>query len=92
MEINVLSIYSKHKTKSLFKRHINLCVGNPGEIYQLEIYHSLHFFFSDLEKKIRDLNISRQEKADQLKQLEDQVIGIKNEIVEQENKYATCYT
>ncbi|XP_039705052.1 laminin subunit beta-4 isoform X1 [Pteropus medius] len=45
---------------------------------------------TDLEKKIQDLNISRQEKADQLKQLEDQVIGIKNEIDEQENKYATC--
>ncbi|XP_055974528.1 laminin subunit beta-4 [Sorex fumeus] len=47
---------------------------------------------TDLEKKIRDLNLSRQEKVDQLKQLEDQVIAIKNEIVEQENKYAECYT
>ncbi|XP_035866682.1 laminin subunit beta-4 isoform X1 [Phyllostomus discolor] len=45
---------------------------------------------TDLEKKIQDLNLSRQEKADQLKQLEDQVIAIKNEIVEQENKYTTC--
>ncbi|XP_036926552.1 laminin subunit beta-4 isoform X1 [Sturnira hondurensis] len=43
-----------------------------------------------LEKKIQDLNLSRQEKADQLKQLEEQVIAIKNEIVEQENKYTTC--
>lgn len=58
----------------------------------MEIYRLLHFLFSDLEKKIQDLNISRQEKAHQLKQLEDQVIGIKNEIDEQENKYATCYT
>ncbi|XP_012576215.1 PREDICTED: laminin subunit beta-4 [Condylura cristata] len=46
----------------------------------------------DLEKKIQDLNFSKQEKADQLKQLEDQVIAIKNEIVEQEIKYSTCYT
>ncbi|KAM8764549.1 LOW QUALITY PROTEIN: laminin subunit beta-4 [Rhynchonycteris naso] len=42
---------------------------------------------TDLEKKIQELNLSRQEKADQLKQLEDQVIAVKNEIVEQENKY-----
>ncbi|KAM5187288.1 laminin subunit beta-4 [Callospermophilus lateralis] len=47
---------------------------------------------TDLEKKIQDLNLSRQEKADQLKQLEEQVVAIKNEIVEQENKYATCYS
>uniref|UniRef100_A0A8D2JSJ1 Laminin subunit beta-1 n=1 Tax=Sciurus vulgaris TaxID=55149 RepID=A0A8D2JSJ1_SCIVU len=47
---------------------------------------------TDLEKKIQDLNLSRQEKADQLKQLEEQVVAIKNEIVEHENKYATCYT
>ncbi|XP_008050704.1 laminin subunit beta-4 [Carlito syrichta] len=46
---------------------------------------------TDLEKRIQDLNLSRQEKADQLKQLEDQAIAIKNEIVEQENKYTTCY-
>ncbi|KAM5204002.1 laminin subunit beta-4-like, partial [Hipposideros larvatus] len=46
---------------------------------------------TDLEKKIQDLNLSRQEKADQLKQLEDQVIAIKNEIVEQENEYAACF-
>lgn len=57
----------------------------------MEIYHSLHFLFSDLEKKIQDLNLSRQEKADQLKLLEDRVIAIKNEIIEQENKYAACY-
>ncbi|XP_003782634.1 laminin subunit beta-4 [Otolemur garnettii] len=47
---------------------------------------------TDLEKKIQDLNLSRQEKAGQLKQLEDQVVALKNEIVEQEKKYATCYT
>ncbi|KAI5194349.1 Laminin Subunit Beta-4 [Manis pentadactyla] len=47
---------------------------------------------TDLEKKIQDLHLSRQEKADQLKQLEDQAIAIKNEIVEQEKKYATCYS
>nr|XP_025728478.1 laminin subunit beta-4-like [Callorhinus ursinus] len=47
---------------------------------------------ADLEKKIQDLNLSRQEKADQLKLLEDQVVAVKNEIDEQENKYATCYT
>ncbi|XP_070280772.1 laminin subunit beta-4 [Myotis yumanensis] len=45
---------------------------------------------ADLEKKIQDLTLSRQKKADQLKQLEDQVIAIKNEIVEQENKYLSC--
>ncbi|XP_006859338.1 PREDICTED: laminin subunit beta-4 [Chrysochloris asiatica] len=47
---------------------------------------------TDLEKKIQDLNLSKQEKADQLKHLEDQVIAIKNEIIERENKYATCYS
>uniref|UniRef100_A0A452UH64 Laminin subunit beta 4 n=1 Tax=Ursus maritimus TaxID=29073 RepID=A0A452UH64_URSMA len=47
---------------------------------------------ADLEKKIQDLHLSRQEKADQLKRLEDQVVAIKNEIAEQENKYATCYS
>lgn len=47
---------------------------------------------ADLEKKIQDLQLSRQEKADQLKQLEDQVVAIKNEIAEQGNKYATCYS
>uniref|UniRef100_A0A7N5K8M0 Laminin subunit beta 4 n=1 Tax=Ailuropoda melanoleuca TaxID=9646 RepID=A0A7N5K8M0_AILME len=47
---------------------------------------------ADLEKKIQDLHLSRQEKANQLKRLEDQVVAIKNEIVEQENKYATCYS
>uniref|UniRef100_A0A7M4F6Y3 Laminin subunit beta 4 n=1 Tax=Crocodylus porosus TaxID=8502 RepID=A0A7M4F6Y3_CROPO len=45
---------------------------------------------TDLEKKLQDLNQTRQDKADQLKQLEDQVTAIKNEIMEQENKYATC--
>ncbi|XP_058153148.1 laminin subunit beta-4 [Dasypus novemcinctus] len=47
---------------------------------------------TDLEKKIQDLNLNKQEKADQLKRLEDQVMAIKDEIVEQENKYATCYS
>ncbi|VCX20317.1 unnamed protein product [Gulo gulo] len=47
---------------------------------------------ADLEKKIQDLHLSRQEKAEQLKQLEDQAVAIKNEIVEQGNKYATCYS
>ncbi|KAM9077023.1 LOW QUALITY PROTEIN: laminin subunit beta-4 [Megaptera novaeangliae] len=47
---------------------------------------------TDLETKTQALNLSRQEKADQLKQLGDQVIAIKNEIIEQENKYATCYS
>ncbi|XP_062837768.1 laminin subunit beta-4 isoform X2 [Anolis carolinensis] len=45
---------------------------------------------ADLEKKIQDLNQIEQTKAGQLKQLEDQVIAIKNEITEQSNKYATC--
>ncbi|XP_059581857.1 laminin subunit beta-4 isoform X1 [Alligator mississippiensis] len=45
---------------------------------------------TDLEKKLQDLNQTRQDKADQLKRLEDQVTAIKNEIMEQENKYATC--
>ncbi|ELV14261.1 Laminin subunit beta-4 [Tupaia chinensis] len=46
----------------------------------------------DLEEKLQDLNLRRLAKADQLKQLEDQVITIKNDIVEQENKYASCYS
>nr|XP_060634375.1 laminin subunit beta-4 [Anolis sagrei ordinatus] len=45
---------------------------------------------ADLEKKIHDLNQIERMKASQLKQLEDQVIAIKNEITEQSNKYATC--
>ncbi|XP_053114353.1 laminin subunit beta-4 isoform X2 [Hemicordylus capensis] len=45
---------------------------------------------ADLEKKIQELNQIKQKKADQLKQLEDQVIAIKNEIMQQSNKYATC--
>ncbi|XP_029473145.1 laminin subunit beta-4 [Rhinatrema bivittatum] len=45
---------------------------------------------ADLEKKINDLNKLKEEKADQLQLLEKQVIDIRNEIVEQENKYATC--
>ncbi|XP_021791861.2 laminin subunit beta-4 [Papio anubis] len=47
---------------------------------------------TDLERKIQDLNLSRQAKADQLRILEDQVVAIKNEIIEQEKKYATCYS
>ncbi|XP_006882698.1 PREDICTED: laminin subunit beta-4 [Elephantulus edwardii] len=47
---------------------------------------------TDLEKKIHDLNQSKQEKADQLRHLEDRVIAIKNEIVEEGNKYASCYS
>ncbi|KAM4677068.1 laminin subunit beta-4 [Discoglossus pictus] len=45
---------------------------------------------SDLEEKINELNKTNQEKADQLKELEAQVIELKNNIVDQENKYATC--
>nr|XP_021156316.1 laminin subunit beta-4 [Columba livia]XP_021156365.1 laminin subunit beta-4 [Columba livia]XP_021156412.1 laminin subunit beta-4 [Columba livia]XP_021156468.1 laminin subunit beta-4 [Columba livia]XP_021156515.1 laminin subunit beta-4 [Columba livia]XP_021156557.1 laminin subunit beta-4 [Columba livia] len=45
---------------------------------------------TDLEKKLRDLNQTKQDKAEQLRQLEEQVIAIKNEITEQESKYATC--
>uniref|UniRef100_A0A8C0HFF4 Laminin subunit beta 4 n=1 Tax=Chelonoidis abingdonii TaxID=106734 RepID=A0A8C0HFF4_CHEAB len=45
---------------------------------------------TDLAKKLQDLNQTKQDKADQLKQLEEQVIAIKNDIIEQENKYATC--
>lgn len=61
-----------------------------GNISSTLFTYFLFYFILDLEKKIQDLNLSRQEKADQLKQLEDQVIAIKNEIVEQENKYSTC--
>ncbi|NWX99807.1 LAMB4 protein, partial [Nothoprocta ornata] len=45
---------------------------------------------TDLEKKLQDLNQTKQDKAEQLRQLEKQVIAIKNEITEQESKYATC--
>ncbi|RMC10331.1 hypothetical protein DUI87_13133 [Hirundo rustica rustica] len=45
---------------------------------------------SDLEKKLQELNQTKQNKAEQLRQLEEQVIAIKNEIMEQESKYATC--
>ncbi|XP_032077781.1 laminin subunit beta-4 [Thamnophis elegans] len=45
---------------------------------------------TDLEKKIQDLNQIKRQKADQLKQLENQVIAIKNEIAEESNRYATC--
>ncbi|XP_074050024.1 laminin subunit beta-4 isoform X2 [Macrotis lagotis] len=44
----------------------------------------------DLEKKIQVLNQTKQEKVNQLKQLENHVKAIKNEIVDKENKYATC--
>ncbi|XP_039210425.1 laminin subunit beta-4 isoform X1 [Crotalus tigris] len=43
-----------------------------------------------LEKKIQDLNQIKQQKADQLKQLEDHVLAIKNEIAEESNRYAVC--
>ncbi|NXJ90911.1 LAMB4 protein, partial [Corythaixoides concolor] len=45
---------------------------------------------TDLEKKLQDLNQTKQDKAEQLRKLEEQVIAIKNEITEQESKYATC--
>ncbi|XP_052646644.1 laminin subunit beta-4 [Harpia harpyja] len=45
---------------------------------------------TDLEKKLQDLNQTKQDKVEQLRQLEEQVIAIKNEIMEQESKYATC--
>uniref|UniRef100_A0A8C3QH57 Laminin subunit beta 4 n=1 Tax=Cyanoderma ruficeps TaxID=181631 RepID=A0A8C3QH57_9PASS len=45
---------------------------------------------TDLEKKLQELNQTKQNKAEQLRQLEEQVIAIKNEIMEQESKYATC--
>ncbi|XP_063179484.1 laminin subunit beta-4 [Chroicocephalus ridibundus] len=45
---------------------------------------------TDLEKKLQDLNQTKEDKAEQLRQLEEQVIAIKNEITEQESKYATC--
>ncbi|XP_010226574.1 PREDICTED: laminin subunit beta-4 [Tinamus guttatus] len=45
---------------------------------------------TDLEKKLQDLNQTKQDKAEQLRQLEKQVIAIKNEITEQESKFATC--
>ncbi|KAM6151998.1 LOW QUALITY PROTEIN: laminin subunit beta-4 [Erethizon dorsatum] len=48
--------------------------------------------FTHLEKTIEDLNLNRQEKANQLKQLEDQATSIKNEVIEQEDKYATHYS
>ncbi|NXN99499.1 LAMB4 protein, partial [Rhinopomastus cyanomelas] len=45
---------------------------------------------TDLERKLRDLDQTKQDKAEQLRQLEEQVIAIRNEITEQESKYATC--
>ncbi|KAM4782672.1 laminin subunit beta-4 [Cyanocitta cristata] len=45
---------------------------------------------TDLEKKLQELNQTKQDKAEQLRQLEEQVIAIKNEIMEQGSKYATC--
>uniref|UniRef100_U3K696 Laminin subunit beta 4 n=1 Tax=Ficedula albicollis TaxID=59894 RepID=U3K696_FICAL len=45
---------------------------------------------TDLEKKLQELNQTKQDKAELLRQLEEQVIAIKNEIMEQESKYATC--
>ncbi|XP_053262092.1 laminin subunit beta-4 isoform X1 [Podarcis raffonei] len=45
---------------------------------------------ADLENKIQELNRIKQNKADQLRQLEDQVTAIKDEIMQQSNKYAIC--
>ncbi|XP_070611253.1 laminin subunit beta-4, partial [Erythrolamprus reginae] len=45
---------------------------------------------TDLEKKVQDLNQTKRQKADQLKQLEDHVLAIKNEITEESNRYAIC--
>ncbi|CAI5785238.1 Laminin subunit beta 4 [Podarcis lilfordi] len=45
---------------------------------------------ADLENKIQNLNQIKQNKADQLRQLEDQVTAIKDEIMQQSNKYAIC--
>uniref|UniRef100_A0A8D0EKD1 Laminin subunit beta 4 n=1 Tax=Strix occidentalis caurina TaxID=311401 RepID=A0A8D0EKD1_STROC len=42
------------------------------------------------DKKLQDLNQTKQDKAEQLRQLEEQVTAIKNEITEQESKYGTC--
>lgn len=63
---------------------------SPDVIYTILNIIKCHFPLTDLEKKLQDLNQTRQDKADQLKRLEDQVTAIKNEIMEQENKYATC--
>ena len=96
MTINVLSVESKCKAKYVFKGHRNPHVlhkvGFQERIHQNQIYPLRHFLVSDLEKKIQDLNLSRQEKAEQLKQLEDQVLAIRNEIAKQENKYSSCYS
>ncbi|KAM8974024.1 laminin subunit beta-4 [Pelodytes ibericus] len=45
---------------------------------------------SDLEEKIDDLNQTNQDKANQLGELEGQVIALKDAIFREENKYATC--
>lgn len=64
---------------------------NPWVLLTQQIWASLHVStLPDLEKKLRDLNQTKQDKAEQLRQLEEQVIAIKNEITEQESKYATC--
>lgn len=55
------------------------------------MWASLHVCaLPDLEKKLQELNQTKQDKAEQLRQLEEQVIAIKNEIMEQGSKYATC--
>lgn len=55
------------------------------------MWASLHVYaLPDLEKKLQELNQTKQDKAEQLRQLEEQVIAIKNEIMEQGSKYATC--
>ncbi|OXB71461.1 UNVERIFIED_CONTAM: hypothetical protein H355_011529, partial [Colinus virginianus] len=56
----------------------NMCIG------------ACDFTLTDLEKLLQDLNETKQDKAEQLRQLEEQVIAIKNEITEQESKYSTC--
>ncbi|KAM4748899.1 laminin subunit beta-4 [Rhinophrynus dorsalis] len=45
---------------------------------------------SDLEQKIDELNIAKQDKEDKLKELEEQVIELKDEIHREEAKHSTC--
>lgn len=64
---------------------------NPWILLTQQIWVLLHVStLPDLEKKLQDLNQTKEDKAEQLRQLEEQVIAIKNEITEQESKYATC--
>lgn len=65
--------------------------ANPWILLTQQTWASLHVSaLPDLEKKLQELNQTKQDKAEQLRQLEEQVIAIKNEIMEQESKYATC--